>query len=123
MNCRCHPSLEFWLTKALARDNGSQQIDTFFISTYQSMQGLVNSGLLDAVKFRLANPSTYPLILLSFFSKETLQKEDEFGILSLPGTEFVQLPCTRIYLGKLLLNTIQLFPSLEKNGTVLQFRL
>ena len=66
--------------------------DTFFISTYQARQGAVNSGLLDAVKFRLAHPTTHPLILLSFFSKDTLQKDDEFGILSLSGTEYFQLP-------------------------------
>lgn len=76
----------------MANNNGSLQNDTFFISTYQVRQGLVNYGLLDAVKFRLAHPTTHPLILLSFFSKETLQNEDEFGILSLSGTEYVQLP-------------------------------
>lgn len=92
MNCCCHPALEYWLKKALARCNGSLQNDTFFISTYQVRQGSVNSGLLDAVKFRLAHPTNHPLILLSFFSKETLQQVDEFGILSLSGTEYVQLP-------------------------------
>lgn len=94
MNCCCHPALENWLPKALARDNGSLQNDTFFISTYDARQGSVNSGLLDAVKFRLAHPTNHPLILLSFFSKETLQKDDEFGILSLTGTEYIQLPST-----------------------------
>lgn len=94
MNCCCHPVLEYWLTKALARDNGSLQNDSFFISTYQARPGSVNSGLLDAVKFRLVHPTTHSLILLSFFSKETLQKEDEFGILSLSGTEYIQLPAT-----------------------------
>jgi len=107
MNCCCHPALEFWLTKALARVNGSLQNDTFFISTYQSRQGSVNSGLLDAVKSRLAHPTTHPLILLSFFSKETLQKEDKFGILSLTGTEYVQLPSTPKLL-QTILNKCQL---------------
>lgn len=92
MNCCCHPALEYWLTKALAKHNGSRQNDSFFISTYQVRQGSVHSGLLHAVKFRLAHPTTHPLILLSFFSKESLQKDDEFGILSLSGTEYVQLP-------------------------------
>lgn len=98
MNSCCHSALEYWLTKALARNNGSQQSDTFFISTYQARQGSVNSGLLDAVKFRLAHPYTHPLILLSFFSKETLQHIDKFGILSLSGTEYIQLPCTPDFL-------------------------
>ena len=94
MNCCCYPALENWLKKALERENGSCLNDNFYISTYQARQGSVNSGLLDAVKFRLAHPSTHPLILLSFFSIETLQKEDEFGILSLSGTEYIQLPST-----------------------------
>lgn len=94
MNCCCHPALEYWLTKALAKHNGSRQNDSFFISTYQVRQGSVQSGLLDAVKFRLAHPTTHPLILISFFSKETLLKEDEFGILCLTGTKYVQLPNT-----------------------------
>ncbi len=92
MNCCCHPALELWLAKALAIDSNSHLNDTIFISTFQSRQGSVNSGLLNAVKFRLSYQTTHPLILLSFFSKETLQKEDEFDILSLTGTEYVQLP-------------------------------
>ena len=117
MNCCCHPALEYWLTKALAKDNGSLQNDTFFISTYQARQGSVNSGLLDAVKFRLAHPSTHPLILLSFFSKETLQKEDEFGILSLSGTEYVQLPSSPDLLQAIInkYNTLLSIPGVEWN--------
>lgn len=123
MNCCCHPALEYWLKKALARYNGSLQNDTFFISTYQVRQGSVNSGLLDAVKFRLAHPTNHTLILLSFFSKETLQKDDEFGILTLSGTEYIQLPSTPDFLRVIIDKYLTPFPYPEKIGPVLLFRL
>ena len=51
----------------------------------------IHAGLLEAVTYRLKNPTHY-IILLSFFSKEELIKYDTFGILSLQGTEFIRLP-------------------------------
>jgi hypothetical protein len=62
------------------------------ISVYSpNLENGTHSGLLEAVNYRLSN-STLPIILLSFYNKQDLSKQDRFGILSLTGTEYIQLP-------------------------------
>lgn len=58
---------------------------------YPQVSPQIHSGLIEAVKYRLTNPSCY-IFITSFFSKEELFLHDTFGILSLRGTEFIRLP-------------------------------
>lgn len=89
----CHPSIENWLAQSKVKmKHLPNNVGQAFISSYQSQQKDIHSGLNKAVKFRLANPSYNPIIILSFYSLEVLKKIDNFGILSLTGTEFLQLP-------------------------------
>lgn len=57
-------------------------------------QDVLGSGLEQLVKFRLLHPET-PVLFFSFLPKETLLPKDEFGILQLAGTAFIQLPCSK----------------------------
>ncbi len=54
-------------------------------------QDVLGAGISRLVKFRLLHPET-PVLFLSFLPKEKLLTQDEFGVLKLPGTEFVLLP-------------------------------
>lgn len=64
--------------------------NVFFISCYNTAQPFV--GIINAVKFRLLNPSI-PTLFFSFYSKDELHSKDKFGVLAMEGMEFIQLPC------------------------------
>jgi hypothetical protein len=69
--------------------------DIVFFSAYKpGEQDVLGSGLEQLVKFRLLHPET-PVLFFSFLPKETLLPKDEFGLLQLAGTEFIQLPCSK----------------------------
>ena len=73
----------------------SQYSDMVFFSSYQSgKQDTIGSGISDLVRFRLRKPEAQ-VLFFSFYSKEILQKFDEFGVLQLKGTVFIQLPCSK----------------------------
>lgn len=64
-----------------------------FFSDYNTGEhDVLGSGIMQLVKFRLLHPET-PVLFFSFLPKETLLTKDEFGVLQLAGTEFIQLPC------------------------------
>jgi len=89
----CHPAIKEWLDLSKVREKYlKSNIGLTFISSFQSQQKEVHYGLQEAVKFRLAHPSFNPIIILSFSSLEVLKQADTFGILSLKGTEYLQLP-------------------------------
>lgn len=68
--------------------------DIVFFSAYKpGEQDVLGSGLEQLVKFRLLHPET-PVLFFSFLPKETLLPKDEFGVLQLAGTGFIQLPCS-----------------------------
>jgi hypothetical protein len=89
----CHPALQNLLTsskegiKCVTSSENAVLISDYLPKTSQS----IHAGLLEAVKFRLFNPSQ-TIYYASFFPEEKLIPLDTFGILSLPGTEFIQLP-------------------------------
>lgn len=57
-------------------------------------QDVLGSGIEQLVKFRLLHPET-PVLFFSFLPLERLQPQDEFGVLQLTGTAFIQLPCSK----------------------------
>lgn len=64
------------------------------ISAYISYENHAFSvGLMNLVKFRLLHPFTR-VLFFSFQSKEAIQVLDNFGVLDLDGTDYLQLPCT-----------------------------
>ena len=72
----------------------SSLVDIPIISSFLPQhQNSIHSGLLEAVKYRLAHQA-HNIILLSFHSKKELLLHDTFHILSLPGTAFIRLPFT-----------------------------
>lgn len=89
----CHPTLENLLTtskegmKCVTLTNNAVIISDFLPKASQP----IHAGLLKATKYRLIHPSNY-IYIASFFPKEKLLTFDTFGILSLTGTEFIQLP-------------------------------
>lgn len=88
-----HPAIEKWLAISGRQIDALQkQGELIFISSFIPGFTNINTGLLQAVKFRLANPSFYPVIILSFHGKDELIQSDTFGILSLYATEYLQLP-------------------------------
>jgi len=98
MRYSCHPSIEKWLSQT-----GVQCFEgRCFISAYHAQAGQAHSGILQAVKHRLANPNQCPIIFFSFHSQKALTQQDTYGILSLTGTAFVQLPVSK----ETLLNVI-----------------
>lgn len=88
-----HPAIEKWLAiNEKQIDALQKQGGITFISSFIPGFTKINSGLLQAVKFRLANPSFYPIIILSFHAKDELIQSDNFGIFSIYATEYLQLP-------------------------------
>lgn len=89
----CHPALENLLTtskegvKCVTLPNNAVLISDFLPKVSQP----IHAGLLEAVKYRLFHPSVF-IFIASFFPKEKLHPFDTLGILSLTGTEFIQLP-------------------------------
>ncbi len=70
----------------------SQYPDLVCFSAYNAGEhDVLGAGISRLVKFRLLHPET-PVLFLSFLPKEKLLTQDEFGVLQLPGTEFIQLP-------------------------------
>ncbi|MCZ2392978.1 MAG: hypothetical protein LC105_03860 [Chitinophagales bacterium] len=57
-------------------------------------QDVLGSGIIQLVKFRLLHPEI-PVLFFSFLPKETLLPKDEFGVLQIARTEFIQLPCSK----------------------------
>lgn len=73
----------------------SQYPDVVYFSAYNpGEQDVLGSGIIQLVKFRLLHPEI-PVLFFSFLPKETLLPKDEFGVLQLAGTEFIQLPCSK----------------------------
>lgn len=71
----------------------SQCPDVAFFSAFiPGEHDVLGSGISALVKFRLLYPET-PVLFFSFLAKEHLLPKDEFGVLHLPRTEFIQLPC------------------------------
>jgi len=89
----CHSSLENLLATSkegmncVTLTNNAVLISDFLPQNPQP----IHAGLLEAVKYRLFHPSEF-IFIASFFPKEKLIPLDTFGILSLNGTEFIQLP-------------------------------
>lgn len=57
-------------------------------------QDVLGSGVEQLVKFRLLHTET-PVLFFSFLPTEHLLPKDEFGVLQLAGTAFIQLPCSK----------------------------
>lgn len=73
----------------------SQYPDVVCFSAYNLGEHYVlGSGLEQLVKFRLLHPET-PVLFFSFLPTEHLLPKDEFGVLQLAGTAFIQLPCSK----------------------------
>lgn len=58
----------------------------------ESNESIVFTGIRQAAIYRLKHPKM-PLFFYSFLTIEMLNQKDSYGILSLPGTIFVRLPC------------------------------
>lgn len=88
-----HPSLTRFLDYSILEERcNHSSYDIVIISDYLSQDfHQVHGGLLEAAKYRLFHPSCY-ILLTSFFSYNELLQHDTFGILPLPGTEFIRLP-------------------------------
>lgn len=77
-------------------------LDLRIISSFLPHQlNTIHSGLLEAVKYRLACPAHY-ILILSFHSKEELILYDSLGILSLQGTAFIRLPFASVQLDSII---------------------
>lgn len=63
-------------------------------SYYPRSNNVSGFGIEILTKFRLHNPHT-PVLFFSFHSKDRFSAIDEFGVLGLPGTEFIHLPCAK----------------------------
>ena len=73
----------------------SQYPEVVYFSAYNlGAQDVLGSGLEQLVKFRLLHPET-PVLFFSFLPLETLLPKDDFGVLQLAGTAFIQLPCSK----------------------------
>lgn len=87
------PTLHTGLAHLLkASGVGGQFPHVAFFSAYiPGDQDVLGAGISRLVKFRLLHPET-PVLFLSFLPKKKLLTQDEFGVLQISGTEFVQLP-------------------------------
>ena len=65
------------------------------------------SGVGVAVNLRLQNYSN-PIIVLTFRKEATIHQRDETGITLLPGTNLIQLPCTRETISKAISSSVQI---------------
>ena len=66
--------------------------DICFISDYSpSHSNKIHGGLQEATLYRLLN-RPHNIFIFSFYNKQQLHPHDKFGILTLPGSEFFQLP-------------------------------
>lgn len=90
------PTLHTGLAHLLeASEVRSQYPEVVFFSAYHSgEQDVLGSGLEQLVKFRLLHPQT-PVLFFSFLPFKHLKPKDEFGVLQLAGTAFIQLPCSK----------------------------
>lgn len=93
INFITHPALTNLLEQSRVKMKYLRSlVDMVIVSSFlQQHTNSIHSGLLEAVKYRLARPAHY-ILLLSFHSKEELLLHDTFGILSLEGTAFIRLP-------------------------------
>lgn len=57
-------------------------------------QDVISSGISALVRFRLLHPDT-PVLFFSFLSIKAMQPIDEFGVLHLNSTVFIQLPYSK----------------------------
>lgn len=89
----CHPAIQNLLTTSEeGNDCVTSTNNAVCISDYiPTATPSIHTGLSEAVKFRLFNPS-HLIFFASFFPKEMLLPFDTFGILTLAGTEFIRLP-------------------------------
>jgi hypothetical protein len=65
------------------------------------------SGLEVAVILRLQNYSN-PIIVLTFRKEDSIRQQDKIGITLLPGTNLIQLPCTRETISKAISFSVQI---------------
>lgn len=73
----------------------SQYPDVVCFSAYNTGEHDVSgSGIEQLVTFRLLQPES-PVLFFSFLAKEILLPKDEYGVLKLAGTEFMQLPASK----------------------------
>jgi hypothetical protein len=90
----CHPSIENLLNTCREGMNcATLPVKAVIFSDYlpQVTSSPIHAGLLESVKYRLAQP-THLIYFASFLPKEKLLQHDRLGILSLTGTEFIHLP-------------------------------
>ncbi|MFA5229640.1 MAG: hypothetical protein WC446_07840 [Candidatus Paceibacterota bacterium] len=64
----------------------------FFPAYVPGEPDVLGAGLSKLVRFRLFNPAA-AVVFLSFIDKNVLDTKDTFGVLEVPGTFFLQLPC------------------------------
>lgn len=90
------PTLHTGLAQLLEASGAKSQCPdvAFFSAFIPGEHDVLGAGILALVKFRLLHPET-PVLFFSFLPKERLLPKDEFGVLQVPGTEFIQLPCTK----------------------------
>ena len=90
------PGLPAGLAQLLdTSDVTSNYPDIVFLAAFiPGMQDILGSSTKQLVKFRLLEPLT-PVLFFSFLSQDDLVSKDEFGVLQVFGTEFIQLPCSK----------------------------
>lgn len=66
----------------------------FFPAYVPGEPDVLGAGLSKLVRFRLFNPAA-SVVFLSFHDKEVLRTKDRFGVLEVPGTVYLQLPCIK----------------------------
>jgi hypothetical protein len=87
-----HTGLEYLLEESRVK---IQFPDVVYSAAYHpGVQDVRGRGLELLVKFRLLHPNT-PVLFFSFLPLTQLLPKDEFDVLQLPGTEFIQLPCSK----------------------------